>query len=182
MNLVRKMAALLILVGGLTQQTFGYFENFTKLMMANIKDPVSIASQVGNFAGVGICALESKLFPLKDGEVLKQKARDKFDQNKGRRFEELYSILDAKSTSINWDVNAKFEIKEFHSLTLDKTCITKFTGSEKHRYPNDNPTLLNAQIVDQQVVLTRSWPRVFMLCSLTSSIGYFIGHKFFKKN
>lgn len=186
MNLIKKMAFSLLVLSCLTQQTFGWFDNFKKVMSDNMHtSPVITGAAAGAVVGLGICASKNKV--LSDALSIKEQdkntlnsyigqpvnidSRIKFDVEKQQyiRQDDRYELRIVK------EVPGTFTTSWFYSWTYNKKCETQFKATV---YTNNFDKI---EITQQKSTLARSWPRTFAAVGLFTGIGGLIGYQF-KKN
>jgi hypothetical protein len=192
MNLVKKIAFSLILVSGLTQQTFGWFDNFKKVMSDNMHtSPVIIGAAAGAVVGLGICASKNKAhsdalsIKKQDENTLKRyigksvniDPRIKFDVKKQKHIaQDDPNIPEQYELPLMiTEVPGTFTTSWFYSWTYNKKCETQFKATV---YANNFDKI---EITQQESTLDRSWPRTFAVVGLFTGIGGWIGYQF-KKN
>lgn len=198
MNLVKKMVFPLVLISGLTQQTFGVFENFKEVMMDSIKNNNS-SVVIGALAGAGvgsiICGRNDKLFstasPMSANKKKEFVTEIKQYNNKSWQdfakkwrpqncmFNPEDSTLSFRTLSFRIRVTGDIILKRsFYSLTRDRTCTSKFEGEVEYA---DERLIKNLKATEPKETLARSWPRTFAVLGFTTGIGALIGYQF-KKN
>ncbi len=194
MKLVKKMAFPLILIGGLTQQTFCYFEKFQKVMSENIHNsPVATGALAGAVLGTIICKSNNKFFS--DALSIKKQVKKEIEKDNSTSYDNFLkkwrpqdinmqsdkAILDYNG--LHTSVSGSILTRRVYSWTQDRICKSQFEAeilaqSDDH---TSSISIENLKVTNQESSFARSWPRTFAVVGLFTGIGGLIGYQF-KKN